>query len=59
MTITKPLVKEVLGCRYFTQGKIEMQPQGKALRVMDYGDGSCDNDATVTLNNKVFNIKLN
>lgn len=58
MTITQPLVKEVLGCRYFTKGKIEMQPQGKALRVMDFGNGSCDNDATVTLNNKVFNIKL-
>ncbi len=58
MNISAPLVKDVLGCRYYTQGKIEMQPQGKALRTIDFGDGSCDNDATVTINNKVFNIKL-
>ena len=58
MTITEPLVKEVLGCRYINKGKIDIQPQGKALRVIDFGDGTCDNDATVTLNNKVYNIKL-
>ena len=58
MTITQPLIKEVLGCRYINQGKIEMQPQGKALRTIDFGNGNCDNDATVTINNKVFNIKL-
>ena len=58
MTITQPLIKDVLGCRFFNKGRIEMQPQGKALRTIDFGDGSCDNDATVTINNKVFNIKL-
>ncbi len=58
MTITEPLVKEVLGCRYINKGKIEMQPQGKALRTIDFGNGSCDKDATVTLNNKVFHINL-
>jgi hypothetical protein len=58
MTISEPLVKDVLGCRFFNTGKIEMQPQGKALRTIDFGDGSCDNDATVTINNKTFNIKL-
>ena len=59
MTITQPLIKEVLGCRFINKGRIEMQPQGKALRTIDFGNGKCDNDATVTINNKVFNIKLN
>jgi len=57
-TISEPIIKEVLGCRYYNKGKMEMQPQGKALRTIDFGDGSCDNDATVTINTKVFNIKL-
>jgi hypothetical protein len=58
MAIIKPLVKEVVGCRYFNKGYIEMQPQGKAMRSIDFGDGHCDNDATVTINNKTFHIVL-
>ncbi len=57
--ITKPLIRNMpLVCRFITQGTIEMQPQGKALRIIDYGTGACDNMATVTINNKVFNITL-
>lgn len=58
MNITEPLIKDVLGCRYFVRGRIEMQPQGKALRTLDYGEGTCDRDATVTINNKVYRIQL-
>jgi hypothetical protein len=58
MTISEPLIKEVLGCRYFVKGKVEVQPQGKALRTIDFGDGSCDKNATVTINNKVYNLQL-
>lgn len=46
-------------CKHFKSGKVEQQPQGHALRTIDYGDGStCDNDATVTFNSKSYNIKL-
>ena len=58
MNITEPLIKDVLNCRYFHTGKVAIQPQGKALRTLDFGDGDCDNDATVTINNKVFHIEL-
>lgn len=58
MTITEPLIKKVVQCRFYSKGKIEMQPQGKALRTIDFGDGTCDKDATVTFNNKVFHISL-
>ncbi|MBL7764762.1 MAG: hypothetical protein JNJ58_01610 [Chitinophagaceae bacterium] len=57
MNITEPL-RKTMDCRYFTSGKVELQPQGKALRVMNYGNGECDDDATVIINNKSFNIKL-
>lgn len=55
--ITKPLVKSNQ-CKYFKKGTVELQPQGHALRTIEYGDGNCDNDATVILNSKSFNIKL-
>lgn len=57
MNITEPLYKEV-SCRYISKGKIEMQPQGKALRSLDYGNGDCEAHATVLINFKGFNIDL-
>ena len=40
------------------RGKIDMQPQGKALRSLTYGDGTCDSKAEVEINNKTFNVDL-
>lgn len=57
MNITEPLYKEV-SCRYISKGKIEMQPQGKVLRTLNYGDGSCEATSSVTINSKSFNIDL-
>lgn len=58
--ITKPLLRNMaLGCRrHFTSGVFEHTPLGKATRVVDFGDGTCDNLATVTINGKVYNIEL-
>jgi len=55
--ITEPIIKEV-SCRYINRGKVEIQPQGKALRMLNFGEGTCENDATVEINNKRYNIKL-
>jgi len=55
--IQAPLVKGQF-CRFFNSGKVDIQSQGKALISMDYGDGNCDNQATVILNNKSFHIDL-
>jgi hypothetical protein len=58
MNITTPLTIDC-NCKYrIVAGEIQMQPQGKALRTLNYGAGTCDNDATVTINNKVFAIKF-
>lgn len=57
MNITEPLYKEV-ACRYITKGKIEMQPQGKALRTLNYGNGDCDAISNVLINYKSFNVDL-
>lgn len=45
-------------CRYFTQGILEVQPQGRTFRSIDFGDGSCTSNATVTFDNKQHNMVL-
>jgi len=58
--ITKPLLRNMaLGCRrHFTSGEFEHTPLGKATRKVDFGDGTCDNLATVTIDGKVYKIEL-
>ena len=55
--ITSPLRVE-LACRFIVSGTVEIKPEGKALRILDFGDGSCDNEATVTINGNVYTIYL-
>jgi hypothetical protein len=51
MNITTPLQIDN-SCKYrIVSGEVQIQPQGKALRTLNYGSGTCDNDATVTINN--------
>jgi hypothetical protein len=59
-TITSPLIRNMaIGCRrHFTQGVLEHTPGGKATRYIDYGNGACDNQATVTINGNVYSITL-
>jgi len=56
-TITSPVRKE-LACHFLVSGTIEFNPSGKATRTIDFGNGACDNDATVTINGKVHHITL-
>jgi hypothetical protein len=56
-SITEPLVLN-LSCRWITKGIIEVTPEDYPVRVIDYGDGTCDNKATVTIKNRVREITL-
>jgi hypothetical protein len=58
--ITSPLIRNMaIGCRrHFTKGILEHTPGGKATRYIDYGNGSCDNQAMVTINGIVYSITL-
>lgn len=47
-----------LDCAYIKEGIFELTPTGKPTRVFDYGDGTCDDNATLTVNNTTFPIKL-
>lgn len=58
--ITTPLIKDFLNCsgKHFVKGVFELTPSGKLKRTIDYGNGACDDDASVTIGNKTYQIKL-
>lgn len=58
MNIIQPLVRD-LSCNWISAGTMELQPTGKALRTIDFGNGACDNEATVTINGNVYTITMN
>ena len=55
--ITNALRREI-GCKHFVSGTFEFKPEEKPVRVFDYGEGECDNVATVTVNGKTYTIYL-
>lgn len=55
--ITSPLLI-ALSCRWVEQGTIAFTPSGELTRTIDFGSGSCDNQATVTIAGKTFPITL-
>jgi hypothetical protein len=56
--ITKAL-RRALSCRWIDSGTIEITPEGKATRTVDFGSGTCDDQATVSVRNRSRNITLN
>ncbi len=60
ITTNKPLIRDMsLGCRkHFISGEIQHTPNGKPTRYIDFGNGACDDQATVTINDKTYTITL-
>jgi hypothetical protein len=54
--ITNPLHKKFT-CRWFSNGTVNITRNAKA-GVLDYGNGTCDNQATMTINGVVKTITL-
>ena len=55
--ITTPLIKRN-SCKWIEKGIFEVTPQDIAARTVNYGDGTCDDDATITINKQNFQFKL-
>ena len=55
--VTDALRKEV-SCPYFVSGKVEITRLNRS-GVLDYGEGTCDNLATLTINGVEYEIILN
>lgn len=63
-TIMSQLVRDFGGCnisgkRPIIQGVLDFTPTGHPVRIIDYGNGSCDLSATVTVNGVTHTITLN
>jgi hypothetical protein len=43
-------LRVALNCRWIESGSVDITPQGLATRTVDFGNGNCDNQATVTIN---------
>lgn len=54
--ITAPLYID-RACRFILSGKVEITRGGETM-IIDYGDGQCDNVATVTKNGETLEIEL-
>lgn len=53
----EPIMKPTsITCRFFTEGILEIQPQGRTFRSVDFGTGECDEQATVTIDRKQHHI---
>lgn len=52
--LTKPA-----SCKYITKGTVEIKPDGLNPRTINYGDGTCDDKATITVNGNTYTITLN
>lgn len=55
--ITSPLWKEI-GCRFITKGTVLIQVEGRPDVILDYGDGTCDPIATITIEGETDSVRL-
>lgn len=63
MNVTKQLVRDFGGCAIgkrhpFIEGTLEFTPGDRPMRTVDFGNGTCDLEATVVIKNKTFSIKI-
>lgn len=55
--IVNPLRIEI-GCRWIVSGTMEVTPEGLSTRVVDWGNGDCDNIITVMVNGNTYTVFL-
>jgi hypothetical protein len=55
--ITTPLKKK-LNCQWIVSGILTLQVTGLPLITMDYGDGTCNNNANIIINGQTYPITL-
>lgn len=52
-----PMVKHK-SCQYVDKGILNLTPEGFKTRIVDFGNGTCDDDATFTVNGSTVAFKL-
>lgn len=51
-------LRKELSCKYIVSGTVEIRPEGMSTRLLDYGDGECDNIATILIDGVTYTIFL-
>ena len=54
-TINTPLII-ALNCAYIEKGSFTLSPANLSNRVVDFGSGNCDNQATISINSKSYDF---
>ena len=62
-TISTALIRDFGQCNIggkhpFIQGTMDFIPSSKSTRHIDFGNGACDNTATVTINSQTYTVSL-
>jgi hypothetical protein len=57
INITTPL-HVALDCKWIESGIVQITPQGGNIRTLDYGNGTCDAQANLTVNGKTYSVSL-
>lgn len=52
-----PLHKDA-DCKWISSGTVSITPDGLATRTVDFGSGTCDNQAKMTINGRVFDFNM-
>jgi hypothetical protein len=58
VNISSPIVKRT-SCSWVESGRVDITPEGLAVRTVDYGSGTCDAQATLTINGNTFTFNMN
>ena len=58
VTISSPIVKRT-SCSWIESGRMDLTPEGLATRSVDFGNGNCDNQATLIINGNTFSFSMN
>lgn len=51
-------LRVALNCPFITQGTVQVTPNTRPVRTIDYGNGSCDGTFTVTVNGRTFTVTI-
>jgi hypothetical protein len=52
-------LRKEMNCRFIVSGTVEIRPEDLSTRLLDFGDGECDNIATVLIDGVTYTIFLN
>lgn len=56
--ISSPIIKRT-SCSWIEQGRLDLTPEGLGVRSVDFGNGNCDNQASLIINGNTFTFTMN